>query len=65
VSVVNFDADNLVLKILYRCVVTARFSKGKKELEVSCFQALVLMCFNDQEKLDINFIRWVRVTATG
>jgi hypothetical protein len=41
--------------------VTARFPKGKKELEVSCFQALVLICFNQHEKLDINAIRYVIV----
>ena len=29
-----------------RCLVTARFPKGKKELEVSFHQALVLLCFN-------------------
>lgn len=31
---------------LDRCVLTARFSRGKKELEVSLFQAVVLMVFN-------------------
>ena len=31
---------------LQRCVLTARFPKGKKELEVSLYQALVLLCFN-------------------
>ena len=29
-----------------RCVLTARFPRGKKELEVSLYQALVLLCFN-------------------
>jgi cullin-4 len=27
-------------------VVTARFPKGKKELEISLFQSVVLLCFN-------------------
>ena len=31
---------------LDRCVVTARFPKGKKELELSLFQTVVLMAFN-------------------
>ena len=31
---------------LDRCVLTARFQKGKKELEVSLFQAVVMMAFS-------------------
>ena len=30
-----------------RCLVTAYFCKGKKELEVSLFQTVVLLCFNN------------------
>eukprot|EP00605_Chrysophyceae_sp_TOSAG23-4_P000343 GSChrysophyteH1.ASY1.ANO1.390.1 assembled CDS len=33
-----------------RCLVSARFSKGKKELEVSLLQTLCLMCFNPKSK---------------
>jgi cullin-4 len=31
---------------LDKCIVVARFPKGKKELEVTLYQALVLQCFN-------------------
>ena len=31
---------------LDKCIVVARFPKGKKELDVSFYQALVLSCFN-------------------
>lgn len=34
---------------LDRCLVTARFPKGKKEVEVSFHQALVLCCFNTEQ----------------
>ncbi|KAK6797191.1 hypothetical protein RDI58_004893 [Solanum bulbocastanum] len=36
---------------LGHCVLKAEFPKGKKELAVSLFQAVVLMLFNDAEKL--------------
>lgn len=34
---------------LDRCLVTARFPRGKKELEVAFHQALVLCCFNTEQ----------------
>ena len=34
---------------LDKCIVIARFPKGKKELDVSFYQALVLSCFNLNE----------------
>lgn len=37
--------------------VSARFPKGKKDLEVSFFQALVLRCFNRADRLSIAQIR--------
>jgi len=46
---------------LERCVLTARFPKGKKDLEVSLFQALVLKCFNRADRLSFLEIR----DATG
>ena len=36
---------------LERCVMTAHFPKGKRELEVSFYQALVLLSFNKAESL--------------
>ncbi|XP_022898842.1 cullin-4-like isoform X2 [Olea europaea var. sylvestris] len=36
---------------LGQCVLKAEFPKGKKELAVSLFQAVVLMLFNDAQKL--------------
>jgi cullin-4 len=36
---------------LERCIVAARFPKGKKDLEVSLFQALILKCFNKADKI--------------
>jgi len=41
---------------LQRCVVSARFPKGKKDLEVSFFQALVLRCFNRNNRLTFSEI---------
>jgi len=35
-------------------VLTARFPKGKKELEVSLYQALVLLCFNNHRSNNNN-----------
>jgi len=42
---------------LERCIVVGRFSKGKKDLEVSLFQAIILKCFNSSEKLSFSAIR--------
>ena len=35
-------------------MLTARFPKGKKELEVSLYQALVLLCFNNHRNNNNN-----------
>ncbi|WZZ02211.1 hypothetical protein YC2023_074539 [Brassica napus] len=42
---------------LGHCVLKAGFSKGKKELAVSLFQAVVLMLFNDAMKLSFEDIK--------
>ncbi|XP_057547247.1 cullin-4-like isoform X2 [Amaranthus tricolor] len=42
---------------LTHCVLKADFQKGKKELAVSLFQAVVLMLFNDAEKLSFQDIK--------
>jgi cullin 4 len=48
---------------LDRCVVTARLPKGKKELELSFYQTLVVLCFNvnmentDDVVIDLNELR--------
>ncbi|CAN8267329.1 unnamed protein product [Cochlearia groenlandica] len=42
---------------LGHCVLKADFSKGKKELAVSLFQAVVLMLFNDAMKLSLEDIK--------
>lgn len=42
---------------LERCIVTARFPKGKKDLEVSLLQALVLNCFNQSDRVTYHEIR--------
>ncbi|KAJ3669963.1 hypothetical protein LUZ60_010287 [Juncus effusus] len=42
---------------LGQCVLKANFPKGKKELAVSLFQAVVLMLFNDTEKLSFEDIK--------
>ncbi|MCD7473381.1 Cullin-4A [Datura stramonium] len=42
---------------LGHCVLKAEFPKGKKELAVSLFQAVVLMLFNDAEKLSFQDLR--------
>ncbi|KAJ1430596.1 Winged helix-like DNA-binding domain superfamily [Sesbania bispinosa] len=39
------------------CVLKAEFPKGKKELAVSLFQTVVLMLFNDAEKLSFQDIK--------
>ncbi|KAG6476099.1 cullin-4-like [Zingiber officinale] len=46
---------------LGHCVLKAEFPKGKKELSVSLFQAVVLMLFNDTQKLNFQDIK----DATG
>ncbi|KAK8575953.1 hypothetical protein V6N12_063601 [Hibiscus sabdariffa] len=43
--------------LLGHCVLKANFSKGKKELAVSLFQTVVLMLFNDAEKLSFQEIK--------
>lgn len=42
---------------LGHCVLKAEFPKGKKELAVSLFQAVVLMLFNDADKLSFQDIK--------
>lgn len=42
---------------LGHCVLKADFPKGKKELAVSLFQTVVLMLFNDAQKLSFQDIR--------
>lgn len=42
---------------LERCLLTAHFPKGKKELEVSYYQSLVLLCFNKTESLTLAELR--------
>ncbi|CAN4123744.1 unnamed protein product [Withania somnifera] len=46
---------------LGHCVLKAEYPKGKKELAVSLFQTVVLMLFNDAEKLSFQDIK----EATG
>ncbi|KAF2316709.1 hypothetical protein GH714_042050 [Hevea brasiliensis] len=46
---------------LGHCVLKAEFPKGKKELAVSLFQTVVLMLFNDAQKLSFQDIK----DATG
>lgn len=40
-----------------RCILTARFPKGKKDLEVSLYQAIVLKCFNTQDQITFEQLR--------
>ncbi|KAF9672540.1 hypothetical protein SADUNF_Sadunf11G0052800 [Salix dunnii] len=42
---------------LGHCVLKAEFPKGKKELAVSLFQTVVLMLFNDAQKLSLQDIK--------
>lgn len=42
---------------LARCIVMARFTKGKKELDVTLYQALVLKCFNGNDRLSLADIK--------
>ncbi|MFS7931592.1 putative cullin protein, neddylation [Helianthus anomalus] len=42
---------------LGHCVLKAEFAKGKKELAVSLFQTVVLMLFNDAQKLSFEDIK--------
>ncbi|GAB2279869.1 hypothetical protein Dimus_014505 [Dionaea muscipula] len=42
---------------LGHCVLKAEFPKGKKELAVSLFQAVVLMLFNDADRLGLQDIK--------
>ncbi|CAK7350199.1 unnamed protein product [Dovyalis caffra] len=43
--------------LLGHCVLKAEFPKGKKELAVSLFQTVVLMLFNDAQKLSFQDIK--------
>jgi cullin-4 len=43
------------------CVLKADFPRGKKELSVSLFQTVVLMLFNDTDRLSLQEVR----DATG
>ena len=49
---------------LERCVLVTHFPKGKKELEVSYYQALVLMAYNSLnfDDLSISDIRYIHCT---
>nr|POF04368.1 cullin-4 [Quercus suber] len=42
---------------LGHCALKAEFLKGKKELAVSLFQTVVLMLFNDAERLSFQDIK--------
>ena len=42
---------------LGHCVLKAEFSKGRKELQVSLFQTVVLMLYNSTEKWSLSEIR--------
>ncbi|XP_064971830.1 cullin-4-like [Musa acuminata AAA Group] len=42
---------------LGHCVLKAEFPRGKKELSVSLFQAVVLMLFNDTQRLSLQDIK--------
>ncbi|XP_049729460.1 cullin-4B-like [Elephas maximus indicus] len=46
---------------LGRCVVKAEFKKGRKELQASLFQTLVLLMFNEGDQFSLEEIK----TATG
>lgn len=39
---------------LHRCIVTARFPRARKELELSLYQTVVLLCFNDTDQLTVS-----------
>lgn len=41
---------------LHRCIVTARFPRGRKELELSLYQTIVLLCFNNADELTMSQI---------
>ena len=42
---------------LDRCILKVRFSRGIKELELSLFQTIVMLCFTKYDKLTIQQIR--------
>lgn len=42
---------------LGQCVVKAHFPKGNKELQVSLFQTVALMLFNDSSKLSLSDLK--------
>lgn len=42
---------------LGRCVVIGRFPKGRKELELSFFQTIILLCFNKHDRLSLTQIK--------
>jgi len=55
---VKFQGRRLVWQhVLDRCVMTVRFPKGKKELELSFFQTIVLLCFKNTNRLTVPEIR--------
>lgn len=49
---------------LERCVVSSWFPRGKKELEVTLLQALVLLCFNGANRLGVSSLQQ-RLGVTG
>lgn len=42
---------------LAHCIVKAQFPKGRKELSVSMFQTIVLLCFNDALRLSFKALK--------
>lgn len=42
---------------LDRCVVTARFPRGRKELELTLYQTIVLLAFNDLELISFTDLK--------
>ena len=46
-------------------MLTARFPKGKKELEVSLYQALVLLCFNNRNTNNHNHNNNTNSSSSG
>lgn len=47
------------------CVLTANFPKGRKEISVSLFQAIVLMLFNDTTNLTLAYSYIANKTKLG
>jgi cullin-4 len=42
---------------LEKCILSCFFPKGKKELELSFYQAIVLLCFNKNTQINFNIIK--------